>query len=88
MILVTYSERSKVFCIPPSVEVPDLIYLEKESRKEFKFQASINSEISFQHFEKEWEEYVEVEKNYTLNNKEKLKAVVTPILVTDGYMSI
>lgn len=82
-VLVTYSERNKVFRIPKSIEFPDLIYLEKEFKKEFKFQPNINLEISFQRFEKDWEEFVEVDKDCTLNDKEKLKAVVTPLLVTD-----
>ena len=82
-VLVAYSERNKVFRIPKSIEFPDVIYLEKEFKKEFKFQPNINLEISFQRFEKDWDEFVEVDKDCTMNDKEKLKAVVTPLLVTD-----
>ena len=43
-----------------------------------------NLEISFQRFEKDWEEYVEVDRSCNLNKKAKLKAVVTPLLVTEA----
>ena len=85
-VLVNYFERNKVFSIPQSTDIPDLSYLEKEFRKEFKLQANVNLEISFQQFEKDWEEYVELEKSCILNHREKLKAVVTPLL-TDGSLS-
>ena len=38
-------------------------------------------------FEKDWDDYVEVDKNGSLMNKEKLEAVVTRLLVTDGSLS-
>ena len=85
-VLVNYSERNKVFTIPQSTDIYDLSYLEKGFRKEFKFQANVNLEISFQRFEKDWDEYVELDKSCILNHREKLKAVVTPLL-TDGSLS-
>ena len=86
-VLVNYAERNKIFHIPKSIDVPDVVYLEGEFRKEFKFKRNVNLDISFQRFEKDWDDYVEVDKNGSLMNKEKLKAVVTPLLVSDGSLS-
>ena len=36
--------------------------------------------ITFQRFDKAWDEYVDFYKNCQLNNRDKLKAVVLPLL--------
>ena len=82
-VLVNYFERNKVFSIPQSTDIPDISYLEKEFRKVFKFQANVNLEISFQRFEKDWEEYGRIREKLYFKSQ---GAVVTPLL-TDGSLS-
>ena len=57
-------------------------FLEEEFKRHFKFQSNVNLDISFQRYDPEWEEYVDLEPGSTICHKEKLKAVVTPILVS------
>ncbi len=85
LILVNYLERNKVFKIPG--HVPDEIaYLEEEFRKEFKFHDNVSIFLSFQRYDKDWDDYVEIEKGQSkqLHNKEKLKVVVSPLLRSDN----
>ena len=79
-VLVNYLERNKVFIIPASTDMPDISFLEREFKKEFKFQGNVNIGITFQRFDKAWEEYVDIDEACQLDNKEKLKAVVLPLL--------
>ena len=57
-------------------------FLEKHFRREFKFQANVNLDITFQRFDKDWDEYIEVGIGCKLEHKAKLKAVVTPLLTS------
>ena len=40
----------------------------------------MNLQVTFQKFDKEWEEYVDLESPAVLCHNDKLKAVVTPLL--------
>ena len=42
----------------------------------------MNLDISFQRFDPDWDDYVDLDEDSVLQEKEKLKAVVTPILVS------
>ena len=79
-VLVNYLERNKVFTILASTDLPDISFLEREFRKEFKFHGNVNIGITFQQFHKALEEYVDVDKCCQLDNRKKLKAVVLPLL--------
>ena len=81
-VLVTYLERNKVLKIPYSNDSPDVKRLEKEFRKEFKFDSNVRLIITFQRFDRDWEEFVDLDDECTLLDKDKLKAVVSPILAT------
>ena len=82
-MLVSYLDRKKVFLIPGSV-VNELQFLREKFEKEFKFdhQSNVNLDINFQKYNKEWDEYVDLDDGCILGQREKLKAVVTPILVS------
>ena len=79
-ILVSYLQRNKILKIPDSPE-GDVGFLEAEFKKEFKFESNVNL-VTFQRYDGEWGEYVDLDDDYSIANKEKLKAIVTPILVT------
>ena len=81
-VLVTYLERNKILKIPVSSKTDELKFLEKEFRNEFKFESNVNLLITFQHFDGEWDEYVDLDEDCALAHKDKLKAVVSPMLIT------
>lgn len=81
-VLVTYLERNKILKIPVSSKTGELKFLEKEFRNEFKFESNVNLLITFQRFDGEWDEYVDLDEDCALAHKDKLKAVVSPMLIT------
>lgn len=81
-VLVTYLERNKVLKIADSNDSSDVKRLEEEFRKEFKFDSNVRLIITFQRYDRDWEEFVDLDDECTLLNKDKLKAVVTPLLAT------
>ena len=81
-VLVTYLERNKILKMPVSNKTADLKFLEEEFRKEFKFDSNVNLLITFQRFDGEWDEYVDLDEDGALVHKDKLKAVVSPMLTT------
>lgn len=79
---MTYLERNKVLKIPESNKTGDVEFLEKEFRKEFKFHSNVSLNVTFQCFDSDWGEYVDLDEDCTLVHKDKLKAVVSPLLTT------
>ena len=74
-MLISYMERNKVFKIPLNDSVkPDVRFLEEEFRQEFQMGSHVC--ITFQKYDLEWEEYVDIEDFDVVKNKEKLKVVV------------
>ena len=59
----------------------DVSFLELEFRKKFAFEAHVNLVVTFQRFDPEWNETVDLDEAAVINNKDKLTALVTPILV-------
>lgn len=80
VVLVSYMERNKVLKIPNSRSKSDYECLTEEFRKEFKYDSNVSLSITFQRFDKDWEEYVDLDESCTFVNKEKLRAVVSPML--------
>ena len=79
-VLVSYLERNKVVSIPVSESADELSYL-KEFNNIFSFGSNVNLLVTFQKFDKDWGEYIDLETPAVLSDKDKLKAVVTPLLV-------
>ena len=75
---MSYLERNKVFEIPGAVE-NDIAYLTSQVLKgfNFTFDTNVNLEVTFQKYDKDWDAYLDVEKDYQVD---RLKAVVTPSL--------
>ena len=78
LALVSYLERKKVISVPSASNGSDLKNLEEGFRKEFKFNSTAHY-VSFQRFDEDWGEFVEIDEDYILLKKEKLKAMVYPI---------
>ena len=79
-MLVSYLDRNKVIRIPTTSDSDELVYLKKEFKKMFSFGENVNLEVTFQKFDSEWDEYVDLESQAVLCHKDKLKAVITPLL--------
>ena len=60
----------------------DLKFLTEEFRREFKFDSNIDLVVTFQRFDSEWGEYIDLEADCSVCHKDKLKVIVTPLLVT------
>lgn len=81
-VLVSFMDRRKVLKIAPNTQISDISFLTKEFRKEFSFERNVNVAITFQRYDPGWDEMVDLDPDSRINDKDKLTAVVTPILVT------
>ena len=82
-VLVSYLEKNKRIKIPPEQSESDLDYLRREFLVQFKFEANVNLDVTFQRFDSDWNEFVDLEEADEICDKDKLKAVVTPILAQE-----
>ena len=81
-IPLSHSERNKIVKIPQDKETSDIEYLENEFRKFFSYEGNVSIMVSFHKFNLDWDDYIELDCNELVNDKDKLKVVVTPQLVT------
>ena len=75
-VLVSYLERNKVIRIPESKKENDIDYLAKEFKKAFAFGRNVNILLTFQKFDQDWNEYIDLDDDSVLCNKDNIKAVV------------
>lgn len=80
-ILLSYSERNKIIKVPRNIP-SEIQYLEDEFRKEFHFGTNVNVTIIFQRYNTDWSEYIDLDEEAELGDREKLKVVVVPTLTT------
>ena len=78
-VLVSYFDRNKVIDIPKNCE-GDVKYVTSEFKRIFSFEDCVNLVVVLQKFDPEWDTYVDLEETDVLENRDKLKAVVMPIL--------
>ena len=81
-VLVSFLDRNKVVKCPIETDNGDIPYLKKGFRKHFSFEKHIAVDITFQHFDEEWQEYIDLNVDEVIQHKEKLKVVVTSTLHT------
>ncbi len=60
-VLVSHLQRNKVLKVPATNERGDLKFLEEVFRKEFQFDSNVSLVITFQHFDRDWEQYVDLD---------------------------
>ena len=65
-VLVSYLDR------PSGLD--DLQFLESEFKTSFSFQKNVRLCVTFQRYDKDWEEYVDLEPTDIIENKDKLRA--------------
>ena len=71
-----------MFTIPDGKDETDVQYLESQFRRAFSYHGNVSVSVSFQKFDADWNEYVELDENSRIANRDKLKVVVSPRLVT------
>lgn len=83
-VLVSYLERNKKIEIPDSKSrrLSDVQYIESVFKSVFSFDRNVKLCITLQRFDTEWNEFVDLEVGDEINHKDKLKAVVSPLLNT------
>ena len=81
-VLLSYLERNKVFQIPDEKNDTDLTFLEKGFRKTFSYASNVSLTVTFQRYDEAWGEYIELSEDDIIRNKDKLKVVVTPCMIT------
>ena len=78
-IMLSYCDRNKIVSVPKEKEETDIAYLEDKFRKSFAYQNNVSILISLQKFDTDWQEYIELDEHAVVDNKDKLKVVVTPL---------
>ena len=86
-VLLSYLENNKKITIPANTAKSDLEYLREVFLTSFKFEPNVQLDITIQRFDKDFDEFVDLEGDDEVCHKEKLKAVVTPILAQDTPQS-
>ena len=79
-VLLSYLDRNRVVHIPEGES--DLPSLERAFRHEFSYQdvSTGTTIISFQIFDADWNDYVELDDDALIPDKSKIKVVITPLL--------
>lgn len=86
-VLLTYQESKKKVVIPHDKPGSDLDYLEITFRNLFHFEKQVRLFISFQRFDQDFGELVDLEQSDEINHKDKLNVVVSSTLVTPTSVS-
>ena len=76
-VLVAFQDRNKVLRINSSAIEGDIAYLEKEFFRAFSRTVSEGQIITFQRFDTTWDSFVDLEEGDTVEDRDKLKAVVS-----------
>ena len=79
-VLITYNERKKVFQLYETQGKSDIASLKKDFILQFKFESNVQLDITFQRFDKDWDCFVDLDDDAEIHDKDRLNAVVTPIL--------
>ena len=86
-VLLSHSERNKIIKIPQDKEMSNIKYLENDFHKCFSYEGNVFIAVSFHKFSLEWDDYIEPDRDELVNDKDKLKVVVTPRLITPAPSS-
>ena len=81
-VLVSYQQRNKVIQIPETKQESDIEFLTKEFKRAFALGEAVDI-ITFQMFDKEWDEYVDLDDNSPIRDKDKVKVVLTSAVVEE-----
>lgn len=68
-VLVSYADRKKVLKFNVNTKLTDMEFTTKEFMREFSFESNVNINMTFQRFDPEWDEYIDLEPGSMLNHK-------------------
>lgn len=68
--------------IPEHKAESDLMFLDNAFRHLFSYSNNVSIIVSFQRFDSEWNEYIELSEDDMIQHRDKLKAVVIPAIKT------
>ena len=86
VVVLSYLQRNKKVIIPQDISECEFDYLRNKvlSLFDFKIGSNVKLDITFQKYDDELNEFIDIETkhecNDTIEHKDKLKVVVTPIL--------
>ena len=81
-VLLSYLEPKKVFKLPYNKEGTDLDCIKGQFIKCFSFERNVGLCLSFQRWDDDWEESIEIDDSDIITDKMKIKVVVMPIMNT------
>ena len=81
--ILSYLERNKKITIPANTPKSDLEYLRGIFLTSFQFESNVLLDITIQRFDADLNDFIDLEDGDEVFHKDKLKAVVTPILAQD-----
>ena len=79
-VLVSYLDNNKRIVLPSEKLEGDLSYLKDQFLTQFKFERNVTLKVTFQRFDSGWNKYVDLDDTEEIRHKDKLKAVVTPLI--------
>ena len=80
---MSYLDRNAVVKVPQLLQNEmHITFLEGEVRRRFSFGSNLHVNIIFQKYDQDWSKYVYLDSDVVLGDKEKLKMIVTPHIVT------
>ncbi len=78
-VLVCYNGNKKPIRVPPGEN--EMEFLKNRCSSLFKFDDNVRLHITFQKFDKDWDEMVDLEEDSVVCHKDKLNMVVQPSLM-------
>ena len=77
-VLLTHLDHNKVVKIPEEKDETDIAYLKSQFRRLFSYENHVVIDLTFQRYDPDWETYIDLDDDEVVENKEKLKVIVTP----------
>ena len=62
-VLLSHLDRNKPVALPPAPEGGDICFLTKKFLESFDYAKNVRLTITFQRFDSEWKEYVDLDKD-------------------------
>lgn len=78
-VLLSHLDRNKPVILPGEPE-GDICFLTTKFLESFNYAKIVKLTVTFQRFDSEWKEYIDLDQDETINDKDKLKVVVCPSL--------
>ena len=88
-VLLKYLDHNKIVKIPDDKQGTDIAYLTNQFRKLFAYENHVVVNVTFQRFHPDWGVFLDVdESDQSVNDREQLKVIVTPVLTTPAASEI